>query len=208
MTDLRPTVFIVDDDPAVRESMALLMASEGIYARSFPSAADFLEGCPPGAPGCLVLDVRMPEMSGLELQAVLDAHDIDLPVIFLTAYADVPMAVEAVRAGAVDVLQKPVKAGQLLERIANALRINASALARREEEAEHRRKLERLTPREREVLALVVTGMTNKRIAAELQVSRRTVETHRANIMRKTGAESLPDLIRTAEANHGPGAGT
>lgn len=207
MDDLRPTVFIVDDDPAVRESMSLLMASEGIPARSFPAAADFLERCPQGAPGCLVLDVRMPGMSGLELQMVLDAHGIDLPVIFLTAYADVPMAVEAVRAGAVDVLQKPVKAEQLLECIAKALRINAAAVSRREEEAEHHRRLERLTPREREVLALVVTGMTNKRIAAELQVSRRTVETHRANIMRKTGAGSLPELIRTAEADHGRGFG-
>lgn len=205
MTEVRPTVFIVDDDPAVRESMALLMASEGMPARSFASASDFLEGCSPCVSGCLVLDVRMPGMSGLELQSVLDRHGIELPVIFLTAYADVPMAVGAVRAGAVDVLQKPVKADELLERIRDALCINAAAVARRRETEESRRKVERLTPREREVLALVVTGMTNKRIAAELQVSRRTVETHRANIMRKTGADSLPELIRTAEAILGRG---
>lgn len=207
MTEPRPTVFIVDDDPAVRESLALLMASEGIPAQAFASADDFLSECDGQTSGCLLLDVRMPGMSGLELQAALDGCGIELPIIFLTAFADVPMAVGAIRAGAIDVLQKPVAVDELVARIRDALRMDAEARAHRVEREENRRKLERLTPREMEVLALVVTGMTNKRIATELDLSRRTVETHRANIMRKTGADSLPGLIHTAEATLGPGRG-
>jgi len=200
MDDYRPTVFIVDDDPAVRESMTMLMASAGLPARAYPSAADFLDAYAVGAPGCLVLDVRMPGMSGTELQERLDQVGADVPIVFLTAYADIPVAVDAVRAGAVDFLTKPVDAERLLDRVRDALRLDLSRREHRVEEDRARRRLDALTPREREVLRLVVTGLTNKGIAKVLGLSRRTVETHRANIRRKMGATSLPELVRAAAA--------
>ncbi|NJD18010.1 MAG: response regulator transcription factor [Gemmatimonadetes bacterium] len=196
MPKARPTVYIVDDDPAVRESMAMLMTSAGLGAFPFASAREFLEGYEPGVPGCLVLDVRMPGMSGTDLQAELERRGVELPIIFLTAYADVPMAVGALRAGAVDFLQKPVDAARLLGRVREALALDAAARARRSESEGARTRLSRLTPREREVLELVVAGHTNKGIARSLRISRRTVETHRARIMRKAAAASLPELIR------------
>ena len=200
MTEPRPTVFIVDDDPAVRESMAMLMDSAGLSATGFSSARDFLDSYNPATPGCLVLDVRMPGMSGIELQDALDGMGATLPIIFLTAYADVPTAVGALRAGAVDFLQKPVDADQLLGRVEEALRLDALERARRSDVERARHRLDNLTPREREVLRLVLTGLTNKAVAKFLRLSRRTVETHRANIMRKTGATSLPELIHLATA--------
>ncbi|MDP2958922.1 MAG: response regulator [Longimicrobiales bacterium] len=206
MTESRPTVFIVDDDPAVRESMAMLMASAGLSARGFASARDFLDSYDAATPGCLVLDVRMPGTSGIELQEALDGMGATLPIIFLTAYADVPTAVGALRAGAVDFLQKPVDADQLLGRVHEALQLEAGARARRSDTERARHRLDHLTPREREVLHLVLTGLTNKAAAKSLGLSRRTVETHRANIMRKTGATSLPELIHLAAAGNA-GAG-
>jgi two-component system, LuxR family, response regulator FixJ len=196
MTDVPSVVFIVDDDPAVRESMGLLMASAGLASCGFPSARDFLAAYEPEVPGCLVLDLRMPGMSGIELQEELDRRGATLPVIFLTAYADVPTAVGAVRAGAVDFLQKPVNGGRLLERVRDALGMDSQSRARRSEAEGARERLARLTPRESEVLQLVVEGLTNKAVAKVLGISRRTVETHRARIMRKTDAASLPELIR------------
>jgi two-component system response regulator FixJ len=196
MTDVRPVVFIVDDDPAVRESMGMLMASAGLDSRGFPSARDFLAAYEPEVPGCLVLDLRMPGMSGIELQEELDRRGATLPIIFLTAYADVPTAVGAVRAGAVDFLQKPVDGGRLLNRVRDALGIDSRSRARRSEAEGARERLARLTARESEVLQLVVEGHTNKAVAKILGISRRTVETHRARIMRKTDAASLPELIR------------
>jgi FixJ family two-component response regulator len=200
MDDYRPTVFIVDDDPAVRESMSLLMASAGLASRAFSSAADFLTAYEVGTPGCLVLDVRMPGISGTELQERLDGMGADVPIVFLTAYADVPVAVGAVRAGAVDFLTKPVEADHLLERVRDALRLDLSRRERRAEEDRARRRLEALTNREREVLRYVIAGHTNKSIAKTLGLSRRTVETHRANIRRKIGATSIPELVRAAAA--------
>jgi two-component system response regulator FixJ len=196
MTDVRPVVFIVDDDPAVRESMGMLMASAGLDSCGFPSARDFLAAYEPEVPGCLVLDLRMPGMSGIELQEELDRRGATLPIIFLTAYADVPTAVGAVRAGAVDFLQKPVDGGRLLNRVRDALGIDSRSRARRSEAEGARERLARLTARESEVLQLVVEGHTNKAVAKILGISRRTVETHRARIMRKTDAASLPELIR------------
>ena len=196
MGDPRPTVFIVDDDAAVRESMVMLMASAGLEACGFPSARDFLATHEAGTPGCLVLDLRMPGMSGTELQEELERRGASLPIIFLTAYADVPTAVGAVRAGAVDFLEKPVDGGRLLKRVHDALGIDAQSRARRSEADNARELLDRLTPRESEVLELVVAGHTNKAIAKVLGISRRTVETHRARIMGKTDAASLPELIR------------
>jgi FixJ family two-component response regulator len=196
MTDAPPTVFIVDDDPAVRESMGLLMATAGLRSCGFPSARDFLAAYEGAVPGCLVLDLRMPGMSGTELQAELERRGATLPIIFLTAYADVPTAVGAVRAGAVDFLEKPVDGGRLLKCVRDALGMDSESRARRSEAEGARERLARLTPRESEVLQLVVEGHTNKAVAKVLGISRRTVETHRAHIMRKTDAVSLPELIR------------
>jgi len=196
MPEARPTVFIVDDDPAVREAMGMLMASAGLDTCGFPGARDFLAAYEAGTPGCLVLDVRMPGMSGIELQEELDRRGAALPIIFLTAYADVPTAVGAVRAGAVDFLQKPVEGGMLLKRVRDALGMDSLSRARRSEAEGARERLARLTARESQVLQLVVEGQTNKAIAKALGISRRTVETHRAHIMRKTDAASLPELIR------------
>ncbi len=196
MSDGRPTVFIVDDDLAVRESMGMLMASAGLASCGFPSARDFLAEYEPGVPGCLVLDLRMPGMSGTELQEELDRRGAMLPIIFLTAYADVPTAVGAVRGGAVDFLEKPVDGERLLKRVRDALGIDARSRSRRAEAEGARELLARLTPRESEVLKWVVAGHTNKAIAKVLGISRRTVETHRARIMHKTDAASLPELVR------------
>ncbi len=196
MTDAPPTVFIVDDDPAVRESMGLLLTTAGLRSCGFPSARDFLAAYERAVPGCLVLDVRMPGMSGIELQQEMERRGAALPIIFLTAYADVPTAVGAVRAGAVDFLEKPVDGVRLLKRVRYALGIDARSRARRSEADKAREILDRLTPRESEVLELVVAGHTNKAIAKVMAISRRTVETHRARIMGKTDAASLPDLIR------------
>ncbi len=200
MAEARPTVFIVDDDPAVRESMGMLMDTAGLDSRGYPSARHFLAAYEPGDPGCLILDLRMPGMSGIELQAELERRGAMLPIIFLTAYADVPTAVGAVRAGAVDFLQKPVDGARLLKRIHDALGIDSRSRAQRIESESARERLARLTARETEVLRLVVAGHTNKAIARILGISRRTVETHRARIMRKSDAGSLPDLIRIVGA--------
>lgn len=196
MDEPRGTVFIVDDDAAVRESMALFMSSAGIPSRTFASAVDFLRAYDPDAPGCILLDVRMPGMSGIELQQRLDELGATLPVIFLTAFADVPTAVGALKAGAVDFLQKPVRPDELVERVRQALDVDARARARGAEDAEARTRLDHLTGREVQILRMVTDGMTNKAIARELGLSRRTVETHRANVMRKMGAHSLAELMR------------
>lgn len=205
------TVFVVDDDPAVRESTALFMQAAGLPCLAFPSAAAFLAAYEPGTAGCLVLDIRMPGMTGIELQRRLDALGASIPVIFLTAFADVPTAVGALKAGAVDFLQKPICPDDLLERVQDGLRRDAELRSRRADAEEARTRLGLLTRREMQILGLVVAGMTNKAIAADLGLSRRTVETHRANIMRKTGSHSLPDLIRVAregglEGSSAPGA--
>lgn len=200
MSDEAPTVFIVDDDPGVRESLCLLMTSAGLSCRGYASARAFLAAYEPEVPGCLLLDLRMPGMSGTALQAEMERRGATLPIVFLTAHADVPTAVGAVRAGAVDFLQKPVEDARLLRCIQDALGIDSRARALRSESEDARERLGRLTPREAEVLRLVVKGNTNKGIARALGISRRTVETHRARIMHKTHATSLPELIRIVGA--------
>jgi FixJ family two-component response regulator len=192
------TVFVVDDDAAVRESTALFMRSAGLPCRAFHSAAEFLGAYEPGTAGCLVLDIRMPGMTGIELQRRLEELGATIPVIFLTAFADVPTAVGALKAGAVDFLQKPICPDELLERVEEALKRDAELRSRREGASDARHRLDLLTRRETQILRLVVEGRTNRAIAADLGLSRRTVETHRANIMRKTGSHTLPDLIRVA----------
>jgi two-component system, LuxR family, response regulator FixJ len=191
-----PVVFVVDDDDAVRGSLRLLLKSVGLAAQPFGSAQDFLEHYSPDQPGCLVLDVRMPGMSGLELQQQLNVRGVVIPVIFITGHGDVPMAVEAMQHGAFDFLQKPFRDQDLIDRIQRALekdRGYRQELRKREQIRERR---DSLTPREQEVLELVTSGKANKVMAADLGVSQRTVEIHRARVMEKMGAASLAQLVR------------
>ena len=195
-TEQSPTVFIVDDDAAIRFAMQALMDSVNLNHEIFASADDFLEKIGEQRPGCLVLDIRMPGLGGLELQEELIKRGNTLPIIFITGHGDVPMAVEAMQKGAVDFIQKPFRDQELLDRIREAL---ATDEERREEQQRHAEvagRLERLTNREREVFDLVVTGKPNKVIAYELGVSQRTVEIHRARVMEKMQARSLADLVK------------
>ena len=191
-----PAVFVVDDDESVRGSLRFLLRSAGLESRSFPSAPEFLAAYDPAQPGCLVLDVRMPGMSGLELQQELNLRGAILPVIFITGHGDIPMAVEAMQHGAHEFLQKPFRDEDLIERVRRALEKDAGARAALEEHHAIRAHLESLTPREREVMALMVRGKPNKIMAHELGVSQRTVEIHRARVMEKSGASSLAELVR------------
>ena len=198
MTEPGPTVFVVDDDASVLESLSLLMRSVDLDAKTFASASEFLAAHDPNRPGCLVLDVRMPGMSGLELQAELAERGSILPIIFVTAHGDVPMAVEAVKAGAADFIQKPFRDQDLLDKIQHALAENhrrRGLLAGRSAVAE---RITSLTPREREVMEMVVDGKANKVIAIDLGISQRTVEIHRARVMQKMEAESLSQLVQMA----------
>jgi two-component system response regulator FixJ len=190
------TVFIVDDDEGVRNSLRFLLKSVGLATRALDSASEFLETYEPSQPGCLVLDVRMPGMSGLELQQQLNLRGAVIPVIFITGHGDIPMAVEAMQQGAFDFLQKPFRDQDLIDRIQRALERDARNRSALNEHARIRERLELLTPREREVLALMTRGKPNKVMAAELGVSQRTVEIHRARVMEKSGAASLAQLVR------------
>ncbi|WP_420426362.1 response regulator transcription factor [Algiphilus sp.] len=192
----RSTVFIVDDESAVADSIALLLRSVGIQTQVFSSAAAFLDGYQPEAPGCLLLDVRMPRMSGLELQKEITSRGWSLPIIFITGHGDVPMAVEAMRAGATDFLQKPFNDNELIRRVQHALEQD---LQDRAEQTQRRSILEQygnLTTREREVAWMLHDGLANKAIALDLSLSERTVEQHRAQIMRKMQARSLAALVQ------------
>jgi two-component system response regulator FixJ len=196
MTHREPIVFIVDDDDAVRGSLQLLMKSVGLVPNTLGSAREFLDRYDPKQPGCLILDVRMPQMSGLELQERLNARGAVIPVIFITGHGDVAMAVEAMQAGAFDFLQKPFRDQDLIDRIQRALAKDRANRALLTERNLVQQRLESLTPREREVLALVSSGKPNKLIAADLGLSQRTVEIHRARVMEKMGAASLAQLVR------------
>lgn len=196
MTNAESTVFIVDDDEAMRDALHTLMKSVGMTTSLHASADDFLASYPPGRPGCLVLDVRMPGMSGLELQEVLAERGIDLPVIMITGHGDIPMAVGAMRAGAVDFLEKPFREQDLLQCIHDAIERDAKGRRERAGKSESAARLARLTDREREVMELVIAGQHNKSIATELGISHKTVEFHRAKIMRKMKADSVAELVR------------
>ena len=196
MTDDVPTVFVVDDDPGVGDSMQVLLESAGLNSETFLSADEFLEAYDPGKPGCLLLDVRMPGLSGPELQARLREMGSTIPIIFVTAHGDVPTAVDAVKAGAVDFLEKPYRKEELLAKIQDALEEDARNRAALGDLSEIRGRLASLTPREREVMALVVDGKLNKNIARALGISQRTVEIHRSRVMEKMKVRSVSMLVQ------------
>ncbi len=204
MSTDKATVFIVDDDDAVRDALDLLLDSLGLRTVSYPSAAAFLEHYDPGRPGCLVLDIRMPAMSGMELQAALAEKSVNIPIIFLSGHGNVSMSAKAFRSGAVDFLEKPFDENVLLERIHEAIRLDRSNRKSNARRADASARLATLTRREHEVMLLIVTGHANKEIATKLDLSTRTVETHRGRIMEKTGAQSLTELMAIAleSGNH------
>ena len=190
------TVFVVDDDEGVRESLRFLLKSVGLTTKTLGSAAEFLDSYDVNQPGCLVLDVRMPAMSGLELQQQLNVRGAMIPVIFITGHGDIPMAVEAMQHGAFDFLQKPFRDQDLIDRLQKALAQDAENRSELKQRDQIRSRFDTLTPREHDVLALMVRGLPNKIMAAELGVSQRTVEIHRARVMEKTAAGSLAHLVR------------
>jgi FixJ family two-component response regulator len=194
------TVYVVEDDAAVRDALAQLLEGKRFRVKLFESAERFLEACEPGQAGCLVLDLRLPGMSGIDLQAALAARGIDLPIIFLTGHGDVPSSVRALRAGAVDFLQKPADSRTLLDRVGEALAQDAARRSERASREAARSALQELTRREREVLPLILAGHSSKQIARRLAISHRTVEIHRARIMRKTGSATLVELASVARA--------
>jgi len=194
------TVYLVDDDASVRRALARLIKAAGHRVESFASAREFLDsGSHKDGPSCLVLDLQMPGLSGLDLQRELLALDTNLPIIFVTGHGDVPTSVRAMKAGAVDFLQKPVKDKDLLKAIEQSLARAASDQSEREEVVRIGERLEQLTPREREVMALVVTGMLNKQIAFKLGTVEKTIKVHRARVMDKMRVRSVAELVRVAE---------
>ena len=194
-----PTVFVVDDDPSVRTAVKRLLASVGLQCETFSTAAEFLIRYEHGVTGCLVLDVRMPGASGLDLQRILNQAETDLPVIFVTAHADVPLTVRAMKAGALEVLTKPFDDQALLDAVYQALEQERVRSHDREELHRLRDRFETLTAREREAMALVVTGLLNKQIAGELGTAEKTIKVHRAQVMHKMEADSLAELVRMAD---------
>lgn len=196
MPTAEPTVFVVDDDAAVRDSLQVLLKSVGISSEGYSTADEFLAGYDPKTPGCLVLDVRMPGMSGLELQRRLNEEKIVLPIIMVSGHGDIRMAVDAMHKGAIDFLEKPLREHVLLQRIGKAVARDAESRRQHAERAAVETRLARLTAREREILESVLAGKTTKVIAWELGLNHKTVESHRANIMRKMDAQNVIDLVR------------
>jgi len=206
MTEESPIVFVVDDDASIRDALKSLIRSVGLRVELFGSPREFLQGKRPDAPSCLVLDVRLPGESGLDLQRELAEANVHIPIIFITGHGDIPMSVRAMKAGAVEFLTKPFRDQDLLDAIQLGLEQDRARRLRHAETALLRERLESLTPREREVLPLVVLGLLNKQVAAEIGTTEATVKVHRSQLMRKMGANSLPDLVRMVERIGIPGA--
>jgi RNA polymerase sigma factor (sigma-70 family) len=198
MTQLHNRVFVVEDDPSMRSALKNLLRSVGLQAELFSSAADFLAHERPNVPSCLILDVRLPGMSGLDLQKELNSANVQIPIIFITAHGDIPMSVRAMKAGAVEFLTKPFRDQDLLDAIQASLERDRGRRQKEKAVAELHKKLEGLTSRERELLPWVVSGRTNKEIAAEIGMSEITVKVQRASLMRKMQAASFADLVRMA----------
>jgi FixJ family two-component response regulator len=199
VTTERPVVFVVDDDLAMREALQDLLASVGMDVRVFASTQEFMQAQRPDAPGCLVLDVRLPGASGLSFQEELPRAGVDLPVIFITGHGDIPMTVRAMKAGAVEFLPKPFREQDLLDAVQVGLDRDRARRESNKASAGLMSAYQTLTPREQQVIALVTSGLMNKQIAAEIGVSEITVKVHRGNVMRKMGARSLADLVRMAD---------
>ncbi len=199
MTETPPTVYVVDDDPSVRSALENLISSHGLRVETFPAAQDFLRDCPPDAAGCLILDVQMPGLSGLDLQGELKEAGIHLPVIFITGHGDIPTTVRAMKAGAAEFLTKPFGEQELLAAISQSVEHDRLARAGRAELADLRARYDQLTPKEREVMRLVVRGLLNKQIAMELGNSEITIKQHRGQVMQKMSADSLAELVRMAQ---------
>lgn len=195
MTPGSATVLVVDDDPSVRKALTRLIQSEGLNVRTFASAEEFLDQAPPEGPACLVIDVRMPGLGGLDLQSELTRRNIQIPIIFITGHADIPMSVKAMKGGAVDFLTKPFKTQDLLDALAEAIRLDQQFKRSHLEEAAIQRRIQSLTPREREVLNLVVQGKMNKEIAVALGAAEKTIKVHRGKVMCKMQVHSVAELV-------------
>lgn len=195
----QPCVFIVDDDDAVRDGLAMVIETVGLTCQTFDSAESFLETYQPGTRGCLVLDINMPGMNGDELQTELISRNIRLPIIFLTAFGDIPMSVRTIKAGAVDFLTKPVQIKQLIDRIQTELQNERLMSNQIKEDQDFHNRINSLTPRELEILPLAISGNPNKEIAHQLGISYRTVEIHRTQILKKTGTTNFLELARQCE---------
>ncbi|WP_166255214.1 response regulator FixJ [Marinobacter salicampi] len=196
MSDIQQTVYVVEDDEAVRDSLELLLKSAGKEVRTYRTANAFLNDYSDKMAGCIVLDIRMPGMDGLELQKKLNERHSILPIIFVTGHGDVPMAVDAMKEGAIDFIQKPYREGALLEKIENALELDREQRKTLGEKQEIVRRIKTLTPRESEIMGRMIAGQANKVIAIELDISQRTVEIHRSRVMHKMGTHSLAHLVR------------
>jgi FixJ family two-component response regulator len=194
-----PTVFIVDDDQGVRQAVQDLVESVGLHAEAFATGQEFLDSKPSSRPSCLVLDVRLPQMSGLDFQRKLAEAGVQIPIIFITAHGDIPMSVRALKAGAIEFLAKPFRDQDLLDAIQQALQRDRAAREQQHEAVSLHTRYQSLTAREREVMGLVVSGLQNKQIAAEIGASEATVKVHRGNVMQKMQAASLIELVRMAD---------
>jgi FixJ family two-component response regulator len=195
----RQVVFVIDDDASMRDAVSRLLNAVGLTVQTFASAREFLAGRLPDVPGCAVLDVRLPGLSGLDLQREMVERGIHIPVIFITGHGDIPMSVQAMKAGAVEFLTKPFRDQDLLDAVRSGIQLDRQGRKERAELAELRDGLRQLTPREREVMSLVVAGLINKQIALRLGTSEKTIKIHRSHVMQKMRADSLADLVRMSQ---------